>query len=112
MFKIGQFVYGVEIVPYAVVSEHGETMNEVTVHFGEIDRISTAGDKIKLADGAVYGVKYVCANEQQFRDMLTYRVGGGPNVWYKTVDCCTENHFVYRFVASTCCNIAEDEWGD
>lgn len=112
MLTIGQFVYGVEVVNYDVVSEHGDTLTEVTVHFGKIDRISTAGDKVKLEDGSVYRVEDVCSDEQQFRDMLTYRVGDGSDVWYKTVDHCTENHFVYRFVASTCCNIAEDEWGD
>ena len=44
--------------------------------------------------------------------MLTFRMGDGSDVWYKVVDHCTENHFIYKFVASTCCNIAEDEWGD
>ena len=112
MFNIGQFVYGVEIVNYDVVSEHGDTLTAVTVHFGKIVRITTAGDKVKLEDGSVYGIEDVCANEQQFRDMLTFRVGDGSDVWYKVIDHCTENPFIYRFVASTCCNIAEDEWGD
>jgi hypothetical protein len=112
MFEVGQFVYGVEIVNYDVVSEHGDTLTEVTVHFGKIVRITTAGDKVRLEDGSVHGIEDVCANEQQFRDMLTFRVGDGPDVWYKVVDHCSDNHFIYRFVASTCCNIAEDEWGD
>ena len=112
MFEVGQFVYGVEIVNHDVVSEHGDTLTEVTVHFGKIVKITTAGDKVKLENGSVHEIKDVCANEQQFRDMLTFRVGDGPDVWYKTVDRATNNHYVYKFVASTCCNIAEDEWGD
>lgn len=112
MFEIGQFVYGVEIVNHDVVSKYGDTLTEVTVHFGKIVRITTAGDKVRLEDGSVHGIEDVCANEQQFRDMLTFRVGYGPDVWYKVVDHCIKNHFIYRFVASICGNIAEDEWGD
>lgn len=112
MFEVGQFVYGVEIVNYDVVSEQGDTLTEVTVHFGKIVRITTAGDKVRLEDGSVHGIEDVCTNEQQFRDMLIFRVGDGSDVWYKVVDHCSDNHFIYKFVASTCCNIAEDEWGD